>query len=331
MTHGRMRWRTPRSAAVVALVGAVMVLALGSVESESPVADAVVVAADGDLDLQSSKDGVPILSASGLGPGDTASGQVTVTNAGTGSGQFSLKRENLSDSPGVGGSALSERLQLVVNDLTAPGSPTTVYSGALGTMPEKALGTLGPGQARTYKFEASFPEGGSADNAYAGAAANVGYKWTVSSSSSEPPVDPPGGGPDGNGGSGSGNTGEPSDGGTLPSSTQSLRIAVKLARKQRVKRKRLLVKVRCTEACKLSARGRIAAKRVKKPLGKTTLARKSGRAGRWVKIKLKLSNKTLAKIARAKAQRRKVTVKITVNALTAAGSKAKAAKSGRIR
>ncbi len=329
MTRGRMRWRVPRSAGVVALVGAALVLALGEARSDPPVADAVVVAADGDLDLQNSREGLPILSAAGLGPGDTASGQVTVTNAGTGSGQFSLKRHILTDTPGAGGGALSERLQLVVRDVTSPASPTTVYSGALGAMPEKPLGTLGPGQVRTYRFDASFPEGGTTDNAYAGAAASVGYRWTVSNLGEppvEPPVDPP---PDPVTPPVSG--GEPPGTEDPPASTSPLQVAVKLAKQQRVKRKTLLVKVRCTEACRISAAGRIAAKGIRKPLAKTKRALKPGAAGQWVKIKLKLSKPTLAKIALAKAQRRKVSVKVKVNARTAAGSTAKAAKSGRIR
>ena len=326
MSRGRMRRRTPRSAVVVALVGAVVALQLGQTRSEPPVADAVVVVvADGDLDLRSSREGMPILSASGLGPGDAAEGQVTVTNAGTGRGDLSLNRHALSDSPGAGGGALSDRLRLVVSDVTVPASPTTVYSGALGSMPEKALGTLGPGQARMYHFEASFPEGGSADNAYAGAAASVGYKWTVSSSSGEPPVDPPPGPttPLADG---------PADGGTLPSFVQSqLRLAINLAKKQPVRRKTLAVEVRCTQACSFTARGQLKVKGIRRAFGKTKAVRKTGEPGKWVKLKLKLPPKVLAKVRVALLSKRKVAMKVTVNAKTAKGSKAKLAKSGRIR
>lgn len=330
MSRGRMRRRTSRSAVVVALVGTVVALSLGDTHSQPPVAEAVVVAADGDLDLRNSLDGLPILSASGLGPGDTASGQVTVTNAGTGSGQFSLKRQSLSDTPGAGGGALSDRLQLVVSDVTVPASPTIVYSGALGAMPEKALGTLGPGQVRVYRFEASFPDGGTPDNAYTGAAASVGYKWIVSSSSGQPPVNPPANPPAGPKTPPSG--GGSSNGGALPNLVQSqLRMAIKLAKQQPVRRKKLTLKVRCTQTCKISASGRIAAKGMKKALGKTKVARKSGRPGRWVTINLKLSKKTLAKMALAKDQGKKMTLKVTVKATGAKGAKATAAKAGRIR
>jgi len=161
---------------VVALVGGVLALQLGQASpDETPrVADAAVVSADGDLDLRNSVDGSPILNASNLAPGDSASGQVIVTNAGAGSGAFTLKRQTLTDTPGAGGGALSDRLQLVVSDVTLPATPVTVYSGPLGSMPERGLGTLGPGQVRIYRFEANLPEGGTSDDAYAGAARQRG-------------------------------------------------------------------------------------------------------------------------------------------------------------
>lgn len=57
---------------------------------------------------------------------------------------------------------------------TLPATPVTVYSGPLGSMPERGLGTLGPGQVRIYRFEANLPEGGTSDDAYAGAARQRG-------------------------------------------------------------------------------------------------------------------------------------------------------------
>lgn len=313
--------RVPRSAAILVLVGGMLALLLGPPASPAPrEADARVLSADGDLDLHNSLNGTPVLNASGLGPGDSAVGNVTVSNLGTGSGAFSMKRQALTDIPGAGGGALSQRLQLVVSDVTNPLAPAIVYSGALGSMPDQALGTLGPGAVRLYRFEASFPEGGSADNAYAGSGASVAYKWTVSNSG-------------GSGGSGSGGSKPGTPGTTVPGPgfVQGLKVKIASKKKQKVKKKALAVRVRCTQACSISARGKIKAKGVKKPIGKTKLARKKGKAGRWVKLKLKLSPKTLAKMKLALAARKKVTMKVTVNAKTAKGSKAKAAKISRIR
>jgi len=323
-----MRWRTPRSALMVALVGLAMALQFDVGRPSPPAADAMVVAADGDLDLRNSSDGMPILNASGLGPGDTASGQVTVSNAGTGHGQFSLKRLALSGSPGAGGGALSDKLQLVVSDVTVPASPSTVYEGTLGAMPERGLGVLGPGEGRVYEFEASFPDGGSADNAYVGAAASVTYKWTASSRPENPPASPPAG----PGTPPSGGSGEPSNSGAVPTFVQPrLGLSVKLAKAQTVKRKTLALSVRCTQACRIAASGRLGAKGVKKALGNTRIARSSGKAGRWVKVTLKLPAKTLARMALAKGQRKRTTLTVTVKASTADGSQAKIAESGVVR
>ena len=326
MSLGRMRGRTPRSAVVVAIVGSVVALQPGPARPTPPVVDAVVVDADGDLDLQNSLGNAPVLSASGLGPGDSATGQVTVTNLGTGSGAFSLKRQTLTDSPGPGGGNLSERLQLAVDDVTNPLSPTTVYTGALGAMPEKALGTMGPGQVRIYRFNASFPEGGSADNAYAGAATSVGYKWTVASDSTpEPPVTPPT-----TGGSGPGSK----PGGKVPGpGFVQPRLKLKLAIKKTpwIKKKTLAVRVRCTHACAITARAHVGIKKAKKPLGKTSAARKKGKPGRWVTLQLKLSKRTLAKVKWAVAARKKMVVKVTVSAKMAKGATAKTVKIVRVR
>lgn len=331
MSRGRMRWRTSRSAVVVAIVGSVVALQPGAARPAPPVVDAVVVDADGDLDLQNSLGNAPVLSASGLGPGDSATGHVTVTNLGTGSGAFSLKRQTLTDNPGPGGGNFSERLQLAVHDVTNPLSPATVYTGALGAMPEKALGTMGPGQVRIYRFNASFPEDGSADNAYAGAATSVGYKWTVASGSTpEPPGNP--------GGSNPGGSRPTAPGGTVPGPgfvqpRLKLKVAIKKAIKTAplLKKRKLAVRVRCTHACAITARAHVGIKKAKKPLGKTSAARKKGKPGRWVTLKLKLSKRTLAKVKRALGARKKMIVKVTVSAKTAKGATAKTVKIVRVR
>ncbi|MEK6230129.1 MAG: hypothetical protein AABM31_12500 [Actinomycetota bacterium] len=318
-----MRWRTPRSAVVVAIVGSVVALQLGDARPAPPVAESVVVAADGDLDLQNSLGDAPVLSASGLGPGDSATGQVTVTNLGTGSGALSLERQTLTDTPGAGGGNLSERLQLVVHDVTNALSPTTVYTGALGAMPEKELGPMGPGQVRIYRFDASFPEGGSADNAYAGAATSVGYRWTVASGSTpEPPGNP--------GGSKPGGSKPTTPGGTVPGPgfvRPGLKLKVAIKKAPLLKKKTLTVRVRCTHACAITARAHVGIKKAKKPLGKTSAVRKEGKPGRWVTLELKLSKRTLAKVKWAVAARKKMVVKVTVTAKTATGAKAKTVKS----
>jgi len=322
---------------VVALVGGVLALQLGQASpDETPrVADAAVVSADGDLDLRNSVDGSPILNASNLAPGDSASGQVIVTNAGAGSGAFTLKRQTLTDTPGAGGGALSDRLQLVVSDVTLPATPVTVYSGPLGSMPERGLGTLGPGQVRIYRFEANLPEGGTSDDAYAGAAASVAYRWTVSSDSGpvDPPVDPPdppgGGGPGGNGGS------RPTvPGGTVPGPgfvQPGLRLGVKFRKRQRLRRRTVGVRVLCSQSCRFISRAGIRVKGARKPLGRSRWVRMRGQPGRSVTVRLRVSKRTLVRAQAAMGKRKRVVVRVKLRARnTTTGSRVVTLKSGRV-
>ena len=329
--------RVPRSALVVALVGGVLALQIGQAgPQDTPrVADAAVVAANGDLDLQSSLDGSPILTASNLAPGDSASGQVTVANAGAGSGAFTLNRHTLTDTPGAGGGALSARLQLEVIDVTSPASPVAVYSGPLGSMPQRGLGTLLPGQQRTYRFEANLPEGGTADDAYAGAAASVTYRWTVSSDSGpvDPPVDPPGppggGGPGGNGGP------RPTvPGGTVPGPgfvQPGLRLGVGMRKKQRLRGRTVRVQVLCSQSCRFISRAGIRVKGAKNALGRSRWLRMRGQPGRSVTVKLRVSKRTLVRARAAMAKRKRVVVRVKLRARnTATGTRVVTLKTGRV-
>ena len=65
-----------------------LALQLGQASPKEPprAADAVAVSADGDLDVRTTLDGLPVLRAVDLNPGDSVSGVVTVHNVGTGSG-----------------------------------------------------------------------------------------------------------------------------------------------------------------------------------------------------------------------------------------------------
>src|SRR4051794_29988398 len=74
---------------------------------------------DGSLSLQNSLEGQAVFSADDIGPGHSASGTVTLTNAGTLPGDLTLSRSDLSDTPGPGGSPLSGQLQMLVQDLSA--------------------------------------------------------------------------------------------------------------------------------------------------------------------------------------------------------------------
>src|SRR5688500_6740679 len=123
---------------------------------------------DGTLSLQNSLDGQAVFTAEDVGPGDSATGTVTLSNAGTLAGDLSLAASDMSDTPGPGGGPLSAQLRLSVRDVSAA---ATVYSGSLTGMGTLALGSLGPGVAKVYELTASLPA--SADESVAGASMSV--------------------------------------------------------------------------------------------------------------------------------------------------------------
>jgi hypothetical protein len=271
----------------------------------------------GSLSIVNSRGEGAILSASGLAPGGSVSGEVTIRNSGTVSGGFTLSGTDVVDTPGIGGGLLSQRLQLVVLDLT---TPTTVYSGALNGLASRDLGTIGPGQARTYRFTATLPDGGTpptpigGDNAYQNARVVSTYLWTATS------LDETGGGGsggDGGGGTGGGpaNGGGPVGGGG-PGQGTPLRLKVGLPRKQPpLKKRKLIVNVRCDAACSVTATGKIA--RNGKVRGKAKAA-----ANRTVKLALRLSKTSVKKLTRALRSKRGTKMTLAVVARDGAGRSA---------
>jgi hypothetical protein len=87
------------------------------------------------------------------------------------------------DNPGQNGGLLSQGLNLAVEDLT---KGVTIFSGQLGVLDDRALGALAAGEARTYRFTATLPDGGAplkantGDNAYMGSSVTVRYAWRAS-------------------------------------------------------------------------------------------------------------------------------------------------------
>ena len=130
------------------------------------------------ISILNSREGLAVLSAGNMRPGDTATGSVTITNTGDGDGIFSLSQSALNDVSGAGAGILSGKLDLTVVDSTTPATPVAVYTGkanGLGVIP---LGTYAAGEARTYDFTVSFPNGAiGAENAYQGASMSVTLDW----------------------------------------------------------------------------------------------------------------------------------------------------------
>lgn len=148
-----------------------------------------VLLADGTLAHENSRDGSAILTASGVWPGWSGDGDVTITNTGTAGSWLRLTGASAVDAPGPGGGALSTRMLLVIEDTTVPGFSVPVYSGTLGGVGERWLGRLEPGEERAYRFSTVMPSG-SGDNAYQSSAVTARFDWAVSDIEPDPEPEP---------------------------------------------------------------------------------------------------------------------------------------------
>ncbi len=156
----------------------------------------VATVTGGSFDLESSRDGMPIFEASEVGPGDGASGTVTIANDGDEAGELTLRQHDVADTPGAGGGLLSRGMSMRIREVSGPAQPRSVYDGPLAPMPVLELGPLGPGQSRAFEFDASLPDSGRpagaavGDNVFQGAALSVGYSWTATELPLAPSVTP---------------------------------------------------------------------------------------------------------------------------------------------
>lgn len=168
------RHRRLRTAAgtLIGLVLATLGVAIAAGASLSGIRPALVET--GDAPARS------ILSAADMRPGDVAKGEVTLVGA-PASGAFTLAAGRVDQTPGPGGGLLGDRLDLLLEELPAAGQPSVVWSGRLTEMPVLSLPALAEGAERTYRFTATFVDGGrpvAQDNPLQGAAVDVRYDWT---------------------------------------------------------------------------------------------------------------------------------------------------------
>jgi spore coat-associated protein N len=124
----------------------------------------------GTLLQSNSKNGVAIVTGSNLKPGDVRSGEVTITNTGSLAGTFKLSESNASNAFGTG------NMTLKIDDVTGQKS-VNVYSGDIGKVSAEGigLGSYAAGEARTYRFTATFSK--EAPNSDQGKVAKADYEW----------------------------------------------------------------------------------------------------------------------------------------------------------
>jgi spore coat-associated protein N len=148
-------------------------------------ARAAVGSATGPL-IASDRADTAVLVARGMAPGETRSGDVTITNVGDSSGAFVLTESGLTDST----ARLSSVLGLTVSDVTPGRSGSQLYAGPMSGLSGVQLGVLAQGEVRTYRFTVNVAAG--AGNAYQGATTSMGFVWTTTATAAAPdPVPTP--------------------------------------------------------------------------------------------------------------------------------------------
>jgi hypothetical protein len=288
-------------AAIAAVSAWVVAASAGSAAKPT----AVITQASGTFSITNSRDGQAIFQAHGLAPGRSVTGTVQLSNAGTLAGDLGLHQLDVVDQPGANGGLLSNAVQLDVKDITG-GNLVPVFAGQLASLQSSALGSLAPGEARTYRFTASLPDSGpppsptGGDNSYAGSAMTVRYSWQATA-------------PDTGGGGGGGGTG-----GGSPIHTEAPKFTFRVVSKKLLKKGLLDVMGTCNRACTVMAYAQ---------LPKTKRARKSATTRRKVttlplpnkvaRIRLKLSKKNMRDLRKALRQKKKVALTVRVSVVPA--------------
>jgi hypothetical protein len=191
--HPRSRWSSIAFNAILIVAALAIALAamMGRPEANQDTPTLDVLNRSGDVVIQNSLEGLPIVSASNLQPGQTASGQVTLQNTGTVRGYFYLAPLDLVSPVGPGGGTLADNLIVRVN-LTKSGTTTTKFNGPLSKMGTITAGRFSPGESGTYTFVVQAKNTGipprptvsrpvRGDNKYQGTSASVTFGWSTSS------------------------------------------------------------------------------------------------------------------------------------------------------
>ena len=270
-----------------------------SVAGPSPRAEAM----DGAFS-NSSRGGEAVFRAAGLEPGDTTDGTVLVTNEGTSRGMFWLARTGFSDTQGPAGGTLSERLQVAVLDVTAPDAPMLVYTGGLAEMGARPLGFVAPGKSRIYSVAATLlpdlvSRVSAAGSPYEGSSTTISLEWGAIAG--DPPAASSSAGPR-----------------APKADLVAPRLRLDIPRRQRLlDTGSLMVEVRCNEACRLNATGRLQADGA--PRSATATARR-GKAGEAAPVRITFGLAARQAMGEALIAGQSIPVKFAVMARDEAGN-----------
>lgn len=159
-------------------------------------ASAEIQAASGAVSIANSRAGQAVFSAAGMRPGEGVSGTVTIGNDGDRPGRFAVRATGVQDGGPPGAGKLSERVELVLFDVTDVQQPVTKYAGHPAGFAQVDLGVIAPGQEREYLFAATLPDGGMpssdsvGDNRFQGATLSLGFEWSAANAADTPTPTP---------------------------------------------------------------------------------------------------------------------------------------------
>ena len=171
-----------------AAIGLAVAAPGGLIGGDPELASAEIQSASGAVRITNTRAGQAVFSASAMRPGEGVSGAVTIGNDGDRPGRFAVRPIGLQDITPNGGK-LSERVELVLFDVTNVQNPRTIYAGVPKDFAQANLGVIAPGQKRDYLFAATLPDGDE-DNQYQGAALSLGFEWSAATVASDPTPTP---------------------------------------------------------------------------------------------------------------------------------------------
>jgi spore coat-associated protein N len=154
-------------------------------------ARASLQSASGAVSISNSRAGSSVFSAGQMRPGEGVSGTVTIGNSGDVAGQFTVGALGVQDVPGPNLGKLSERVQLVLFDVTDVQHPKTVFAGHPADFAAVSVGKLAAGERRDFLFAATLPNGGAADNLYQGSSLSLGFQWRATAVPAATPTPAP--------------------------------------------------------------------------------------------------------------------------------------------
>ena len=178
----------PRAIAAAVLLAILAALVATAAPARERPAELGRMAAEGAVTLAAAGSSHAIITASGLLPGQSVSGNIALANVGESRGRLTLLRTRMLDTPGRFGGRLSDALQLRVEEVGGG-----AWTGPLAGPDMLDLGVMEPGEGRSYRLTLTLPDTGpnGRDNAVQGSSVMIDWAWATESRGGPPPAQTP--------------------------------------------------------------------------------------------------------------------------------------------